>query len=558
MKRCKKVFMFCLCVLLTAVFSVCGPAMAEAAEKNGDVVILYTSDIHCGVDQGFGLAGLQQVRDTLEAKGYTILLVDDGDAIQGEAMGTVTRGEAMIELMNAMQYDVAIPGNHEFDYGADYFAELTKKAVFPYICCNLVKNGEPVFPPYVIKEAAGIRIAFVGVTTPTTLSTSTPKFFQDENGNYIWDFLQDESGEKLYAAVQKAVDDARSEGADYVYVLAHLGNEEALAPYTYADVLSHTSGIDVMLDGHSHDTEQVVMKNRDGKTVVRSACGTKMECIGYSLISAEYGIEETNIWSWPNKDSAPELLGIHNRISEVQEALAQKIKAQTDMCIGRSGVLLTVYDPEEKDLSGNPVRMVRRAETNLGDFIADAIRIQTGADIGIIGGGAIRTNLDKGDVSYGTILTVFPFQNQIAVVRVTGQQLLDALEWGVRAVPDEFGGFLQVSGLTYEIDVSVPSGCRKDEDGMMTGIEGDRRVRNAAVSGQPLDPEKTYTVASVDFYLLNHGDGYTVFDGAEVLQNMFKLDSQLLADYLTDDLGGIIGEEYADPYGQGRIVITGQ
>ena len=558
MKYCKKAMAFLLCAVLLVPLAACGPAAAEAPEKNGDVVILYTSDIHCGVSEGFGLTGLQQVRETLEAQGYTTLLVDNGDAVQGEAMGTITRGKAMIDLMNAMRYDVAIPGNHDFDYGADRFLELTEEADFPYICCNLEKNGERVLPSYLIREAAGMRIAFVGVTTPTTLTTSTPKFFQDENGELIYNFLQDESGEKLYAAVQKAVDDARAEGADYVYVLAHLGMHQALSPYTYADVLSHTNGIDVMLDGHSHDTEQVVMKNKDGQPVVRSACGTKMECIGYSLISAEHGIEETDIWSWPNQDSAPELLGLRNSVSETIEAVSQEISEQTNRVIARSDVLLTAYDPVATDASGNPVRMVRRAETNLGDFIADAIRIQAGADIGICGGGAIRANVEKGDVSYGTILTVFPFQNQGAVIRATGQQILDALEWGARVVPDEHGGFLQVSGLSYEIDVSVPSGCRKDENGMMAGIEGERRVSHVTVNGQPIDPAGTYTVASTDYYILDNGDGFTAFQGAEVLQSQFKLDSQLLIDYIVDDLGGVIGEEYADPYGQGRIVITGQ
>ena len=553
--------MFCLCAITAIVFSVCGLVTAETAAvqdetvKNGDVMILYTSDIHCGVDKGFGLSGLQQVRDTLEAQGYTTILVDNGDAIQGEVMGTVTQGQAMIDLMNAMQYDAAIPGNHEFDYGADHFLDLTKEADFPYLSCNLEKNGERVFPSYVIKEAAGMRIAFVGVVTPMTLTSSTPKFFQDENGELVYDFLQDESGEKLYAAVQKAVDDARSEGADYVYVLAHLGMHAALSPFTYADVLSHTNGIDVMLDGHSHDTEQVIMQNKDGKTVVRSACGTKMECIGYSHISGKNGIVETGIWSWPNRTAAPELLGIHNAMQDAIEAESQKIKEKTDAAIARSEVLLTIYDPEVMDGSGNPVRMVRRAETNLGDLIADAIRIQTGADIGITGGGAIRTDLEKGDICYGSILTVFPFQNLIAVIRATGQQILDGLEWGARMVPDEHGGFLQVSGLSYEIDVSIPSGCQKDENGMMTGIEGERRVRNVRVNGEPIDPEKRYTVASTDYYILDNGDGFTAFNGAEVLQDQFKLDSQTLIDFIIEDLGGVIGTEYADPYGEGRIVI---
>ncbi|MBR4503093.1 MAG: bifunctional metallophosphatase/5'-nucleotidase [Clostridia bacterium] len=567
MKNITKLMALCLCAVMTAAAVFCGPAWGRAAaesaagapgNKNGDVMILYTSDIHCGVEQGFGLAGLLQVRKALEEQGYTTLLVDDGDAIQGELMGTVSRGESMIRLMNAMGYDAAIPGNHEFDYGADRFLELAGEAEFPYICCNLFRDGERVFPAYVIREAAGLRIAFVGVTTPESLTSSTPKYFRDENGEFIYDFLMDESGERLYAAVQEAVDEARAEGADLVYVLAHLGMSAASAPYTYADLISHTNGIDVLLDGHSHDTEQVTMKNKDGDTVARSACGTKMECIGYSRISAGGGVAETGIWSWPNKTPAAELLGIHNEISGAIENETIAIKKMTDTVIARSDAKLTIADPVEKDASGNPVRMVRRAETNLGDFVTDAIREQTGADIGICGGGGIRTDLERGEITYGHILAVFPFQNQVAVIRATGKQVLDALEWGARAVPDENGGFLQVSGLSYVIDVSIPSGCRKDEKGMMSGIEGERRVRDVTVNGEPLDPEKTYTIASTDYIILNNGDGFTAFEGAEVLQDQFKLDSQTLIDHIVHDLDGVIGGEYADPYGQGRIVIVGQ
>ena len=528
----------------------------ENTEKNGDIVILYTSDIHCGVDQGFGFVGLQQIRDSLEKKGFTTILVDNGDAIQGEVMGTVTNGAAMIELMNAMKYDIAIPGNHEFDYSTERFLELAKQADFPYISCNFNKEGELVFPPYIIKEAAGKRIAFVGVTTPVTVTASTPKYFQDKDGNYVYDFKQDVTGEELYEAVQKAVDDARAEGVDYVYVMGHIGMEESTSPWTYVDVISHTNGIDVFLDGHSHDTEQVIMKNKDGEDVVRTACGTKMQAIGYSMISAEDGVTTTNIWKWTNKDAVPDILDIHNEMNGPLNDVMLRIAEQTEKPIAISDVDLTIFDPEVKDSSGNPIRVIRRAETNLGDFVTDAIRIQTETDIAVCGGGAIRSSVDKGEISYGDILSVFPFQNQIAVIRATGQQIVDALEWGASGVPGEFGGFLHVSGLSYEIDASVPSGCIENEDGMMAGIEGERRVRNVLVNGEPIDPEKTYTVSGNDYALLNNGDGQTAFDGAEVVNDQFKLDSQLLIDYIMEDLNGEIGEEYADPYGQERIVIT--
>ena len=219
---------------------------------------------------------------------------------------------------------------------------------------------------------------------------------------------------------------------------------------------------------------------------------------------------------------------------------------------------LTINDPVEKDASGNPIRMVRRAETNLGDFCADAILRQTGADIAVANGGGIRTNISVGEITYGDIINVFPFGNQIAVLEATGQQILDALEWGAKDIPDESGGFLHVSGMSYEIDVSVPSGCRSDDLGMCVGIEGERKVKNAFVGEEPLDPEKKYTVAGNDYVLLLNGGGQTAFDGARVIQPDLMLDNQLLIDYVKDTLNGRIGEEYADPYGQGRIKIVGQ
>ena len=526
-----------------------------AVEKNGEVYILYTSDIHCGIDKGFGLAGLQQVRDTLEAQGYTTVLVDDGDAIQGEPIGTLSKGEAMIELMNALHYDVAIPGNHEFDYGTDRFLELTKLAEYPYISCNFNHLGERVLDPYVIVEAAGLKIAFVGVTTPKTIGDSSPVNFQNEAGEYIYDFLRDRTGEGLYAAVQQAVDDARAEGADLVYVMGHCGLEAEAQPWTYADIIEHTRGIDVFLDGHSHDTEQVVMKNMDGQSVARSACGTKLRCIGYSHISAEGEVLETGIWNWPNKISAPVLLGIDNAVgAKVKEAQAE-LQDLLGKVVAYTPYQLTINDPEAVDSSGAPIRMVRRAETNLGDLCADAFRDQGQADIAFVNGGGVREDIEKGNITYGDILSNTPFGNSLCVIEVTGQQILDALEWGVRSVPNENGSFPQVSGVSFEVDASIESGCVADEDDMFLAVEGARRVKNVMVGGEPIDPDKTYTLAGHDYMLLQIADGYTMFRDAPILQNMVKIDNQVLIDYIVDTLGGQIGEEYANPYGQGRIVI---
>ncbi|MCR4588735.1 MAG: bifunctional metallophosphatase/5'-nucleotidase [Lachnospiraceae bacterium] len=530
-------------------------AEETAIEKNGEIYILCTSDVHCGIDQGFGYAGLQQVRDTLEAQGYETLLIDDGDAIQGEAIGTLSKGESIIELMNDLQYDIAIPGNHEFDYGMDTFLSLVEKAEFPYISCNFCYKDEPVLDPYVIEEVAGHKIGFVGVTTPKTLTSSTPAYFQNEDGDYVYGFLQDKTGEAVYNAVQNAIDSAKAEGAELIYVIGHLGNEAECAPWTYVDLIENTSGINVLLDGHSHDTDHVVMKDKDGNEVTRIGVGTKMSCIGYSHISAEGEITETDVWTWNNDESAPALLNIQNEISAKVDASAKELEELLGQVVASTDVDLIIADPEAKDENGKPIRIVRSQETNLGDLCADAYRDQSGADIAFVNGGGIRTSIEKGDITYGDIISVHPFGNMLCVIEVSGQQILDALEWGSRSVPGETGGFLQVSGLSYEIRSDIDSPCQMDENSLFTGIRGERRVQNVKVGEEDLDPGKTYTLASHDYMLLGNGDGYTMFDGAVLLQDKVKLDNQVLIDYIVDTLGGVVGSDYADPYGQGRITV---
>ena len=530
------------------------PAAPEVT-PSGDIVIVFTSDVHCGVDQGFGYAGVAKIKEYLESKGDAVILVDDGDSIQGEPIGTLTKGEAIIDLMNKTGYSIAIPGNHEFDYGMENFLNLTEKADFEYISCNFNKEGELVFAPYVIRELAGKKVAFVGMTTPKTLTSSTPRYFMNDKGEFIYGFFQDDTGEKLYQAVQKAVDDARAEGAELVVAMAHMGNEAEVKPYTYVDIIENTTGIDVLLDGHSHDTEQVTVKNKSGEDVLRSACGTKLAAVGWCRIAAD-GKISTGLYKWENDVSAFELLGLTGPAADSVKEAADLLAAKLKEVVARTEVDLTIYDPEAKDANGKPVRMIRRAETNLGDLCADAYRAQSGADIAFVNGGGIRVSINAGDITLGNILSVHPFGNAMCVIEVSGQQILDALEWGARAIPGENGGFLQVSGLSYEIDSSIDSTCKADENGMFVSVEGARRVKNVKVGEEDLDPNKTYTLASHNYMLLENGDGYTMFDGCKLLQDCVKLDNQVLIDFITESLGGVIGEEYEELTGQGRIVIT--
>lgn len=534
----------------------CVGAVAEAAAPAKDIVVLFTSDAHCGVDTGFGYVGLTAIRDQMLAAGNHVTLVDNGDAIQGEPIGTMTTGSAIIDLMNAVGYEIAIPGNHEFDYGMDRFLELTKAANFPYISCNFNKEGENVFDAYVIKDYDGLKVAFVGVTTPKTITSSTPKYFQNEAGEFIYGFCQDETGEKLYAAVQTAVDAARAEGAQYVVVMGHMGNEASCAPWTYADVIANTTGINAFLDGHSHDTDQVVMQNKDGEDVIRSACGTKLEGVGYLRISAEDGSMSSGIYTWPNDVSAPEMLGISNDVSAAVEGATSVLSERLAQVVAASTVDLTINDPEAVDENGRPIRIIRRAETNLGDLCADAYRTMSGADIAFVNGGGIRVNIAAGDITLNDILKVHPFGNAMCVVEANGQQILDALEWGSRAVPEESGAFLQVSGLSYEIHTYVESTCTQDENGLFTGVAGEYRVKNVKVGDEDLDLAKTYTLSSHNYMLKNAGDGFTMFQNNTVLQDEVMLDNQVLINYITDSLSGNVGTDYAEPYGQGRIVAV--
>jgi 2',3'-cyclic-nucleotide 2'-phosphodiesterase (5'-nucleotidase family) len=528
-------------------------AAAPALEKN--LVILFTSDVHCGVDQGWGYAGLTAVKDALSADNH-VLLVDDGDAIQGEPIGTMTSGEAIIDIMNAVGYDIAIPGNHEFDYGMDNFLKLAEKANFPYISCNFNKEGELVFQPWIIKEIDGVKFGFVGVTTPMTLRSSTPRYFMNENGEFIYGFLQDETGASLYEAVQKAVDEVRAEGANYVIVLGHMGNESECSPWMYSEVIANTTGIDAWLDGHSHDTDQVVMQNKEGKDVVRSGCGTKFGHIGALTIGTDGSIK-SELFGWDSDIPASKLLALNNVGSEAVAAQMAVLDEKLNTVVAKTAVDLIINDPTAFTSDGKPVRIIRNTETNLGDLCADAYLDQSGeADIAFVNGGGIRVQLPAGDLTLNDILRVHPFGNSLTVIEVTGQQVLDALEWSVHSLPGEFGGFDHVAGLTMEVDATIPTPCVQDENKMFDHIDEtmERRVRNVLVKGEPIDPEKIYKLASHNYQLLDEGDGYTMFRGAKVLQESVKLDNQVLIDYITGTLGGVVGEGYENPYGQGRIV----
>ena len=507
-----------------------------AAPADGEVTILYTNDIHCAVDENLGFKGVALIRRTLEAQGKNVLLVDSGDATQGGTIGTLSKGEYVIDIMNELGYDVAAIGNHDFDYGMEQFHSNLERAEFPFVSCNFLDaDGSTILPPYVILESDGMKLAFVGISTPETFVSSVPASFQNENGEWIYSFCGGENGEELYTQVQSAVDAARAEGADYVIALAHLGTIAASAPWMSGDVITHTTGIDVMLDAHSHSTHECEwVKNAEGHEVLMTSTGTKLATVG--CLTLKDGKFTTTLLD--TSETAEYIDGILSQFDE----LTNEVVAHTD-------VDLCITDP------ATGMRMIRSNETNLGDLCADAYRAMSGADIAIVNGGGIRSDIPAGDITYGQIISVHPFGNALCMIEITGAELLDALELSVSGLPSEFGGFLQVSGMTFTVDLSVESTVETDSNGMFVGVNGERRVKDVMIGDEPLDPEKTYTLASHDYKLKFSGDGYNMFADNTLLIDGMMLDNQVLINYIIDVLGGSVGEEYADVYGEGRINI---
>ena len=385
-----------------------------------------------------------------------------------------------------------------------------------------------------------MKVAFVGVCTPETFTKSTPTYFQDANGNYIYGFCEGNNGADLYKAVQKAIDAAKAAGADYVIGLGHLGIDEQSSPWTSKEVIANTTGFDAFIDGHSHSTFSETIKDKSGKEVVFEQTGTKLANVGKIIIKADGTITHENV-DLNTVEPDAEAAAYIQTITDKFDALQKQVVAKTS-------VELTINGADGK-------RAVRNAETNLGDLCADAYRILLGADIAFVNGGGVRDNIKVGDITYGDIIKVHPFGNEACLVEVTGQQIKDALELGSAAYPGESGGFLQVSGLTYTINADIPSSVVKNDKSEFVKVDGAYRVSDIMVGGQPLDVNKTYTLASHNYMLKDAGDGYTMFGtkNVKLLKDGVMIDNQVLINYIVNNLGGVVGEQYAAP--QGRITI---
>ena len=568
---------------LTAV-SVGAPA-AFAEETNcffgdkADVTILYTNDVHTYIDNKSPkptYAAIAALKKSIEDTGRDVLLVDAGDHIQGTAYGSMDDGATIIELMNEAGYDLAIPGNHEFDYGMARAKAVIQEADFPYVSCNWVdlRTGFNVLPSVKFFFVGGRKIAFVGVTTPETFTKSTPAYFMnDAQTKYIYDILGGEDGQKLYDAVQKAIDKAEFWGADTIIGLGHLGVDPSSSPWTSEEVIAHTHGFTAFIDGHSH----TVMANKQvtdasGKAVTLTQTGSYFKNIGKMTVGADGTITTELINTYEGLDAAVAATA-SNWISAVDDMLGEEIAV--------GDTKFYINDP------ATGKRRIRSGETNLGDFVADGIYTyfneieELHCDVAIMNGGGIRTDVEAGPWSFKTCKTVSPFGNVACLMSVTGQQIQDALEFGARfagAEGKENGGFLQVAGARYTIHPMIPNTVQTNDKNVWTGSAATPRVSNVEIydkttgTYKPLDPNATYALAGMNYTLRNLGDGFAMFDGATLIKDYVSEDYLVMSSYaamfggvdanglphlasanspLADYPGYLLN--YEDPYGAGRI-----
>lgn len=538
-----------LSALMTMILVVSLNIIAFAQERDftkditpNDIVVLYENDVHSSVD---GYPILQQIKKDFLEKTPNVAVVSAGDFIQGATIATISKGESIIKIMNKLGYDAVTLGNHEFDYTIPQLKKLVAELNAPVVASNFFFKGKLVYEPYIIKDYNGKKIAFLGIATPESITKSTPKYFQDKKGRYIFDFAGDESGKKLYNTVQKAVDSAKKDGADIVIALGHLGNEGVTKQWSSTAVIENTKNIDAFLDGHSHSTfPMIVVLNKEDKPVVSSSTGSRFANVGYLVIDKN-GNMKTNLISL--KDYKEE----DKEVKEVVDSIKAEAKEILDEVIAKTDVTLTTKE--------NGKRVIRKQETNLGDFVADSIKDYLDTDIALMNGGGIRADLKKGNITMNDLLTVFPWGNMLCAVEVKGSVIRDALEMGARLYPEENGGFLQVSGLKYTIDPNVTSSVQTDDKGMFKGITGDYRVKDIMVFNkkankyEPLNLNKNYSVGGINYTIRLSGDGYSMFSGAKVLKDDVAVDVDALTQYIKNNLNGVVGEKYANP--QNRITI---
>ena len=518
MKRIGYLFFPVLSLLLIA----CEREDIPETELVKSIVILSDNDVHCAIDGYTRLAGLH---DAIAASDTAwVATVSCGDYLQGGNAGALSRGQYIVDVMKEVGYDAVTLGNHEFDYGMDRMQELVPQIGTAVLCANLYKYGssEPCFASYTIREYGSLRVAFVGVTTPESMVGESYSFY-DSDGNQLYDLRTDD----VCNLVQAAVNEARNNGADYVVVLSHLGEEQPAIGITSHQLIAATRGIDAVLDGHSHSViPHDEVANLDGKLVPVSQTGTQFANVGKLVISPDGSISTSLV---PIEDIPYERASVTEAIDKVHRDLDQVTARQ---------IAYSDFDLIMRDSDGN--RLIRRGETNLGDLLTDAVRYTLQAQIGLFNGGGFRNGISAGTITYGDVANAQPFDDHLSKFEATGAQILSMLERCTSNLPSEEGQFPQVSGLRYT--VHQQSATVSD----VAVLDGD--------SGNwiPLDPAGHYTIASSDYYA--RGGFYDTLKDCKQLFYSTGLVRDALADYLETTLGGTVPAIYAQS--QGRITIV--
>lgn len=563
--------------------------------KSSEIVIVYTNDVHTYIANSvkkddetvpaLRFSKIAKMVKDLKAQGKEVLLVDAGDEIQGSSYGGIDDGEGIISLMNATGYDLATFGNHEFDYGTEQFYKVISKADYPYISCNFHYTGTDKrikdFSPYKIFEIAGKKVAFIGISTTDTITSSTPANFQDNKGNYIYAIDGLEKPEDLYSSVQNQIDEVKSK-ADYIIALGHVGVsvDEIKNRVSSKDIIQNTAGLNAFIGGHSHSAfEGEMIADREGKDVLSTQTGAYLSAAGVMTISKEGKISSKFVYDYDSCDESVEKAE-NEVIGKVQTLLGKKI-AFLD-------TTLTVNSPENEKQ-----RLIRAQELNLGDFTADSVywffneAKKMNCDAAFINGGGIRASIKNGEVTLNDVKNVQPFGNVICLIKATGQQILDSLEMGTTVIggwdyewnaPAENPGFLHAAGLKYSVDPSIKSSVKLDDKGMFCSVQGKYRVQNVQIYNrdlqkyEPLDLNRTYTVGGINYLLRNGGNGLSMFQNCSVVIDFIGMDFEVMAEYMKnftvkEEFPEICTKnsplctyknyllDYENPYGSGRIEI---
>ena len=521
--------------MITAVF---------ASDLTGKTVILHSNDVHGAIA---GYANIAQLRNEYEAEGAEVILVDAGDFSQGTTYVSTSKGFDAITMMNAAGYDVATLGNHEFDYGYAQLKSNLEKAEFQVICADVFdESGNTIYPAYtIITTGSGMKIAFIGFETPEAQTKANPALIKGLT------FLAED---ELYAVAQENIDKVKAEGADLVIALSHLGVDAESEPNRSVDLYAHTTGFDFIIDGHSHT---VMTEGENGEPI--QSTGTAFANIGVIVIDNETKtIEENFLRSVSHDEDGTTVYDITNDIAV--SGYAQEIMDRVN------GEYNIVFAESLVDLNGERDPGNRTEETNLGDLVSDAIMwtvvkdegslsVDTANAVAIVNGGGIRASINSGSITKKDVNTVLPFGNTITVVYVTGAELLEALEASTYCTPTAVGGFPQVAGIEFTVDTTKAYDSNAETYPASTyyGPASINRVTINSVNGREFDENATYAVITNDFMAAG-GDTYYAFASSEnKFDTGIPLDEAVMA-YITDSLGGVVGEDYATPKGRIHII----